>query len=346
MKAYRFVNWQQPPEWMDVPIPQPGPGEVLINVRGSGACHSDLHIMEWPPGQLPWEVPFTLGHETAGWVMELGAGVTGFEVDEAVLVYGPWGCGRCRNCRLGMENYCRYAAEISGAGGGLGRDGGMAEYMLVPSARFLVPIGGLDPAEAAPLGDAALTPYHAVKRSLPLLTPGTTAVVIGVGGLGHMAVQILRAVSPAGIVAVDVAEDKLALALEVGADAAFVADPEVTDRVRAFTDRRGAEVVLDFVGSDSTMALGAKVARSLGHLTVVGLNNGTFPFNFFALPYETSLATTYWGSIPELMEVLALAEAGKIKVHVERFPLEKAPEAYERMRAGALKGRAVIVPET
>jgi propanol-preferring alcohol dehydrogenase len=346
MKAYRFVNWQQPPELMDVPIPQPGPGEVLINVRGSGACHSDLHIMEWPPGQLGWEVPFTLGHETAGWVVELGAGVTGFEIDEAVLVYGPWGCGRCRNCRLGMENYCRYAAEISGAGGGLGRDGGMAEYMLVPSARFLVSIGGLDPAEAAPLGDAALTPYHAIKRSLPLLTPGTTAVVIGVGGLGHMAVQILRAVSPAGIVAVDVAEDKLALALDVGADAAFVADEEVTDRVRAFTDRRGAEVVLDFVGSDSTMALGAKVARSLGHLTVVGLNNGTFPFNFFALPYETSLATTYWGSIPELMEVLALAEAGKIKVHVERFPLEKAPEAYERMRGGALKGRAVIVPET
>lgn len=345
MKAYRFMNWQQPPEWMDVPIPQPGPGEVLINVRGSGACHSDLHIMEWPPGQLPWEVPFTLGHETAGWVVELGAGVTGFEIDEAVLVYGPWGCGRCRTCRLGMENYCRNAAEISGAGGGLGRDGGMAEYMLVPSSRFLVPIGRLDPAEAAPLGDAALTPYHSIKRSLPILTPGATAVVIGVGGLGHMAVQILRAVSPAGIVAIDVAEDKLALALEVGADAAFVADEEVTDRVRAFTDRRGAELILDFVGSDATMALAAKVACSLGHLTVVGLNNGTFAFNFFALPYETSLATTYWGSTPELMEVLALAEAGKIQVHVERFPLEKASEAYERMRAGALKGRAVIVPD-
>ena len=346
MKAYRFLNREHPAELVDVPIPQPGPGEVLIAVRGAGACHSDLHIMDWPADQLPWNLPFTLGHETAGWVVEFGAGVRGLEVDDAVAVYGPWGCGRCRNCRLGMENYCRFAAEISGAGGGLGRDGGMAEYMLVPSARFLVPIGGLDPAEAAPLTDAALTSYHAVKRSLPLLTPGTTAVVIGVGGLGHMAVQILRAVSPAAIVAVDVGEDKLALAKEVGADAAFPSDEEIPHVIRAFTGGRGAELVLDFVGSDSTMALGANVVRSLGHLTVVGLNNGTFPFNFFALPYEASLATTYWGSIPELIEVIALAEAGKIRVHVERFALEKVDEAYARMRAGALKGRAVIVPGT
>jgi propanol-preferring alcohol dehydrogenase len=344
MKAYRFVEWQQPPELVDVPVPEPGPGEVLIRVGGSGACHSDLHIMDWPEGQLPWRLPFTLGHETAGWVADLGAGVTGVEVGEAVAVYGPWGCGRCHACRQGMENYCVRAAEIGANGGGLGLDGGMAEYMLVPSPRLVVPLYGMDPVMAAPLGDAALTPYHAIKRSLGLLVPGTTAVVIGVGGLGHMAVQILREISPARIVAVDVAEDKLELAEEVGADDVVLSDEGAAERIRAVTFGRGAEAVFDFVGTDATIALGAKVARPQGHLTVVGLAMGTFPFNFFSQAYEVSLATTYWGSVTELMEVIALAGRGRIEARVERFPLEKVSEAYEKMRAGALDGRAVIVP--
>ncbi|HEV8681437.1 MAG TPA: NAD(P)-dependent alcohol dehydrogenase [Actinomycetota bacterium] len=344
MKAYRFVEWQKPPELVEVPVPEPGPGEVLIKVGGSGACHSDLHIMDWPEGQLPWRLPFTLGHETAGWVADIGAGVTGVEVGEAVAVYGPWGCGQCHPCRQGMENYCARTAEIGANGGGLGLDGGMAEYMLVPSPRLLVPLYGMDPVAAAPLGDAALTPYHAIKRSLGLLVPGTTAVVVGVGGLGHMAVQILRALSPARIVAVDVAEDKLELAQEIGADHTVVSDEEAAERIRAVTFGRGAEAVFDFVGTDTTIALGAKVARAQGHLTVVGLGMGTFPFNFFSQPYEVSLATTYWGSVTELMEVIALAGRGKIEARMERFPLEKAPQAYEKMRAGALDGRAVIVP--
>jgi propanol-preferring alcohol dehydrogenase len=344
MKAYRFVEWQQPPELVDVPVPEPGPGEVLIKVGGSGACHSDLHIMDWPEGQLPWRLPFTLGHETAGWVADLGAGVTGVEVGEAVAVYGPWGCGRCHACRQGMENYCARAAEIGANGGGLGLDGGMAEYMLVPSPRLLVPLYGMDPVAAAPLGDAALTPYHAIKRSLGLLVPGTTAVIIGVGGLGHMAVQILRTLSPARIVASDVAEDKLELAQEMGADDVVLSDDQAAERIRAVTFGRGAEAVFDFVGSDATIALGAKVARAQGHLTVVGLGMGAYPFNFFSQAYEVSLATTYWGSVTELMEVISLAGRGKIQARVDRFPLAKASEAYEKMRAGAVEGRAVIVP--
>jgi propanol-preferring alcohol dehydrogenase len=345
MKAYRFTGWQQQPELVDVPVPEPGPGEVLIRVGGSGACHSDLHIMEWPEGQLPWTLPFTLGHETAGWVAEVGPAVTGFEDGEAVAVYGPWGCGRCHACRQGQENYCARAAEIGANGGGLGRDGGMAEYMLVPSPRLLIPLGGMDPVQAAPLGDAALTPYHAIKRSLPLLVPGTTAVVIGIGGLGHVAIQILRAISGVRIVAVDVAEDKLELAGEVGADHTVLSDVHAADRIRALTAGRGAHLVLDLVGNDATMELGAKTVATLGHLTVVGLGMGTYPFHFFSVPYEASVATTYWGSVTELMEVIALAGQGKIRLHTERFPLEKVHEAYEKMRSGALSGRAVIVPE-
>src|SRR5690606_32232660 len=163
------------------------PGEVLIKVGGAGACHSDVHLMdEFDAGVVPWNPPFTLGHENAGWVETLGAGVTGLEVGQPVAVYGPWGCGTCSRCLLGVETYCEnvMAAPVPGGGGGLGLDGGMAEYMLVKSSRFLVPLpDGLDPVHAAPLTDAGLTPYHAIKRSLPLLTPDSTAVVIGVGGL-------------------------------------------------------------------------------------------------------------------------------------------------------------------
>ena len=158
MLAYQLVEWQQPPELREVEVPEPGPGEVLVKVGGAGACHSDLHVMGWPAGALPYELPFTLGHENAGWIESVGAGVTGWEPGDAVAVYGPWGCGRCRSCRTTLETLCERGAEIGAAGGGLGRDGGMAEYMLVPDPRLLVPLGDLDPRDAAPLSDAALTP--------------------------------------------------------------------------------------------------------------------------------------------------------------------------------------------
>ena len=197
MRALRLPAWKHEPELAEITDPEPGPGEVVIRVGGAGACHSDLHLMhDFEPGLLPWGPPFTLGHENAGWVDAIGAGVKGLEIGEPVAVYGPWGCSRCYRCRQGMENYCERQAEIGPAGGGLGLDGGMAPKMLVPSARLLAPLGDLDPVDAAPLTDAGITPYHAVKRSLPLLVPGSTAVVIGAGGLGHMAIQILARADP------------------------------------------------------------------------------------------------------------------------------------------------------
>jgi propanol-preferring alcohol dehydrogenase len=344
MKAYRFVEYQAPPRFEDVAVPEPGPGQVLVKVAGAGVCHSDLHVLEWPAAQNPLRPPFTLGHENAGFVEKLGAGVDRLRPGDPVAVYGPWGCGTCRTCRQGIENYCERQAENPAMGGGLGLDGGMAEYMLVPSPRLLVPLGSLDPREAAPLTDAGLTPYHAIKRSLGLLAPGASVAVIGVGGLGNMGVQILRALTAAQIVAVDKDEDKLRLAREVGADRAVRAGDGAFDEIREITRGRGVEVAIDFVGADATIALAAKIARQQGHVTVVGLGGGTFPFGFFALPYECSLATTYWGSVTELMEVIALAAQGRIKVLSERFPLERAPEAYQRLRSGTIRGRAVIVP--
>src|SRR6202047_4326484 len=211
MKAFQLTGWQKPPELREVPVPEPGPGQVLLKIGGAGACHSDLHLMEAPEGPKPFKIPFTLGHENAGWVEKLGSGATGFAVGDPVIVYGPWGCGICANCRVGMENYCEDSAQA--IPGGLGRDGGMANYMVVPSTRFLLPLGKLDPRDAAPLTDAALTSYHAVKRSIHLLGPGSTAVVIGTGGLGQMAIQVLKALNGATkIIAVDTAVDKLEIA--------------------------------------------------------------------------------------------------------------------------------------
>ena len=344
MKAYQLTAWESEPELREVPVPEPGPGQVLVKVGGAGACHSDLHLMEWPPGTLDFDVPFTLGHENAGWVESLGAGVEGLEVGEPVAVYGPWGCGRCRACRLSAENHCERQAEIGAFGGGLGLDGGMAEYMLVPHPRLLLPLGDLDPRDAAPLSDAALTPYHAIKRSLHLLVPGSTAVVVGVGGLGHMGVQILRALSPARIVAVDVSEEKLRLAREVGADAAVAAGEDAAGEIREMTRGLGAELVVDMVGSDDSIALAAAVARFESHLTIVGLAGGKFEFAFGALPFGAQLSIPYWGTAVELGECLDLAREGKIRAHVERFELERAGDAYKRMRDGRLDGRAVICP--
>ncbi len=342
MKAYRMTGWQTAPEFCNVDLREPGPGEVLVKVGGAGACHSDLHVMEYPEGALPYGLPFTLGHENAGWVERVGPGVHGVEIGEAVIVYSVWGCGRCSACLVGADNYCEMLPLFSG--GGLGIDGGMASHMIVPSARYLCPLRSLDPRQAAPLTDAGLTTYHAVKRSLPVLKPGSTAVVIGVGGLGQMAVQMLEALSPARIVAVDVSTDKLATAKTLGADEVVRSDDRAAERIRDLTRGAGAELVLDVVGSDETLALAVGVSRRLGHLTVVGIAGGSTPFSYIGVPTELSVASTFYGSIPELNEVVTLAESGAIRTVVELFPLEQAPEVYQRMREGLLEGRAVLTP--
>jgi propanol-preferring alcohol dehydrogenase len=340
-----MTRWQAPPEFCDVDVPEPGPGQVLIKVAGAGACHSDLHLMEWPAGTLNFSPPFTLGHENAGWVEAVGAGVEGFSTGDAVAVYGPWGCGRCRACRLSQENLCENAAQIGALGGGLGRDGGLAPYLLVPSPRLLVPLGDLDPVDAAPLSDAGLTPYHAIKRNLHKLVPGSSVVVIGVGGLGHLAIQILRAISAAQVIAVDIDEAKLALAREVGADYAVRSGAEAAVQIRDLTHGLGATIVLDLVGTDATMQLAGGVARPDGEVTVVGLAGGSLPFRFGALPFDCAITLPYWGSAVELMEVLELARQGKIRARVQRFPLGQVADAYTQLREGKIDGRAVITPQ-
>ena len=181
MKAVRFVGAGCPAQVVDIPTPRPGPGEILVKIGGAGACHSDLHVLKHGRRGAPPQ--FTLGHENAGWIAELGSGVHGWKQGDAVAVYPVWGCGHCPACAKSAENYCiNFRPEMPRIIGGLGRDGGMAEYMIVPDGRFLVRLGKLDPKAAAPLTDAALTPYHAIKSVLPALTPDTTVLMIGIGG--------------------------------------------------------------------------------------------------------------------------------------------------------------------
>lgn len=342
MKAVRFVAVGRPAEIVDVPKPRPGPGEVLIRIAGAGVCHSDLHVLD---DGIGIDGPFTLGHENAGWIEELGAGVTGWREGQAVAVYGPWGCGVCHTCQTSAENYCERHASIPTYGGGLGSDGGMAEYMIVPSARLLVALGDLDPVAAAPLSDAALTPYHAIKTALPLLTPEASVLVLGVGGLGHMAVQLLRALTPARLIAGDIDDAKLAHARELGAEHTInTRDETAAEQIRDLVGGRGVAVALDFVGMQSTIDLAAGVVGRNSRVTVVGLGGGVVHYAANDPPYGTQVTVPYWGSRVELMEVIALAQSGRIKAQVETFRLEQANEVYQRLREGGIKGRAVLQP--
>lgn len=343
MRAIQLLAWQTEPELREVERPEPGPGEVLLAVEAAGLCHSDLSVMDWPAGTLPWKLPLTLGHENAGTVAALGPGVTGLAEGDRVLVYGPWGCGACRQCTRGAENYCERLAELKGRGSGLGFDGGLADYMLVPSARWLVPIGDLDPVQAAPLTDAGLTPYHAIKADLWRLYPGSSVVVIGVGGLGHLAVQMLRVLSSARIVVIDPRESSRRLALASGAAVALDSTADAAE-VRAETGSAGAALVLDFVATDATLGLAAAVLAVTGHATMIGLGGGTFPMTFGRIPFGASVSRPSWGTLPELHEVVSLARAGALHVVVEPLRLDDALDGYRRLRDGAVVGRAVVVP--
>jgi propanol-preferring alcohol dehydrogenase len=327
----------------DVSVPEPQGPEVLVEIAAAGLCRTDLHIMSSPPGAYPYTLPFTLGHESAGRVAALGPEASGLDIGDPVVVYARWGCGTCWQCANGRDNACVRTAK-GPHGAGLGRDGGLAQYLVVPSARYLVPAPGLDPVRAAPLADAALTSYHAVKLSLSQLHSESTAVVLGVGGLGHMAVQVLKAITPTRIVAVDLRDAALEMAHAAGADTTLSADGLSAEDIRAETDPDGASVVLDFVGNSATLALAAASVAQGGDVTFVGRGGGELRVAPGLLPYETTVRMPTWGTIAELAEVVALAAAGKIHSEAEVYELDDAVNAYGKLRRGEVLGRAVVVP--
>jgi propanol-preferring alcohol dehydrogenase len=339
MRAARLHDYGKPFQIDEVPTPEPGPGEVLVRVGGAGVCHSDLHIAH---GDIPLlgDEPKIMGHENAGWVEALGTGATGFEPGEAVIVFGGWGCGMCRICLGGEEQLCD-----SMRWGGLGPPGGYAEYFVVPSARHLIRIGDLDPAEAAPLTDAALTPYRAVKKVAPRLLGGGSALVIGAGGLGQMAIQFLKLLTPARVIVADLAADKRQAAIALGADAVVdPADPEVDEQLKEVTRGEGAAAAIDVVGNEATLALAGGALGFKGELVIVGLANGAVPYSFFGWPPESIVTTSHWGTHNELEEVVAHAREGRLELHVERATLDDINDVFTRLQDGRVAGRAVLVP--
>jgi propanol-preferring alcohol dehydrogenase len=331
----------------EVPVPEIGDDEVLVEVAAAGLCHSDLHILDQDES---W--PFfgnTIGHEAAGRVVRTGAGVQGLAIGDAVLVSVIWFCGRCRSCLEGRTNTC----TVNGSRTqfpqtpGIGPDGGMAEYMKV-RAIHVDPIGDLDPVAAAPLADAGTTSMHAVNSALDRLRPDSTVVVIGIGGLGHTGLQILRSVTGARIVAVDTSEEKLAFAREHGAQETVLSDGDAAGKILALTHGDGVDAVLDFVGAAPTVRLATEVVASGGALRLVGLGGGSFPFNADIsgepLPWGVNVQRSFGGTHQDQLEVIALAQQGKIGVDVTTYALEDFQQAVDDLRAGKILGRAVLVP--
>lgn len=327
-----------------VPDPEPGPGEVVVRVGGAGLCHTDLTLVD---NVDPARVPFTIGHETAGWVHDLGPGVDDEWLGRPVVVAAAWGCGRCQPCRENNDSMCHQIRRSGAFGGGLYRDGGLCEYMLVPGERFLVPLDKLHPRDAAPLADAAATPYHSIRQALPTLRPGRSAVVIGVGGLGHMALQLLQAMTAARTIGVDISEARLRLATQLGATAVVRGGGEDTKReVRKAVGRGGADLVLDFVGSDETLSLSASIVGPGGRIVVIGASGGCLPFTFAALPYEATIGNSVVGNASELAEVVRLAEVGALTLDLTHIPLEHVPQTLSMLGSGRLgAARAVAVPD-
>jgi propanol-preferring alcohol dehydrogenase len=317
MRAVVLRHFNQPLELeeRDIPVARTA-DESVVRVLACGVCHSDLHVVE---NYFAPELPLVLGHEIAAEDERLGN----------VLVYAPWGCGECRFCRATEEMICPDGREA-----GLFQDGGYAEYMRVPSRRYLYPIGDLDPVEAAPLGCGGLTPYRAVKQARGWLGPGSRALVLGAGGLGQFGIQFLRLLTDAEVHVGDPSEPKQERARELGAEEA--AAPE--QLVGPYT------AVLDFVGSTDSLAQAARLVDRQGIVMVVGLFGGTVPFGLGAVPHEAHFLSTIWGSRDELAELIGLAGREPLQYTVEAMPLEQAQEAHDLIRAGQVRGRIVLTP--
>jgi alcohol dehydrogenase, propanol-preferring len=340
MLAVRTYAAGEPLRLEDVPVPEPAGAEVRVRVAGCGVCHTDLHIAR--TDRLRVTRPLTLGHEIAGWVDAAGPeAATGLRrarlaAGDAVLVFGGWGCGECRACSAGQEQRCEQSVSP-----GFQRDGGYAEQVLVPSARYLVPLRSLDPVEAAPLADAGVTPYRAVVRAAPWLTAGARVLLIGLGGLGQFAIQYLRRLPDLTVAVRELDPDKLTLAAELGADLGLLAGDE---SLVSLGLGGHADVVFDFVGTDETLAYAARNVEPGGLISLVGEAGGHLSFGFDQPPVESYLTTTAWGSQDDLREVVRLASRGRLRWSVERMPLRRARSAHDRLLAGKVKGRIVLVP--
>lgn len=343
MRALRLEAWECEPVLVEVPVPIPTGDELLLRVDAAGLCHSDLHVMDAPDGRLPYPLPFTLGHEIAGTVVALGETASADWMGATVLVHGIWGCGECRNCRRGRDNLCLTVAG-GPPGGGLGRDGGLADYVLVPHARHLVLNPGLDPVTAVPLTDAGLTALHAVSEHLELADGGTT-LLIGAGGLGHLALQLLLTVEDPYVVVVDTSPVARELALSLGASGVAADVVAGVQELSAANRGSGVDLVIDFVGAAATLADIPEALAPGGALVVVGSGGGAVvAAKGRRLPVGWRMSAPFWGPRSDLERVVELALKGTLRAETSVYSLSEALDAYRELREGRIHGRAVVVP--
>jgi NAD+-dependent secondary alcohol dehydrogenase Adh1 len=341
MKAVRLHAFNQQPQIDEVPEPKiTGPLDVIVKVGGAGVCRTDLHIIlgQWDAA-MGTPLPYTLGHENAGWVSEVGSAVTNVAVGDTVILHPTPTCGLCHACRAGDDMHC-----INSTFPGLSTDGGMAEYLLT-SARACIKLAPeTKPEDVAALADAGITAYHAVRKALPLLYPGTTCVVIGAGGLGHIGVQSLAALTATRIVVVDRNPDALKLAEQLGAHETVLADGHQVEAVKDLTNGNGAEVVLDFVAEEGAEMDGWNMTAPAGSYFVIGYGGTLHIPTLDIISTERNIIGNIVGTYNELAELMALAQAGKVTLHTKTYPLDAAVEALNDLDAGRVRGRAILVP--
>ena len=357
MRCYCVLHHGQPLVLVDKPVPQPQGTEVLLKVQAAGLCHTDLHLWEGhydlgggkklalaDRGIKP---PLTLSHEIVGEVVAAGP-EAGPLADSrwpslsgrSVLVH-PWiGCGECATCRRGEENICIKPQSL-----GVVRPGGFAEYVIVPHPRYLVDIDGLDAAEAAPLACAGVTTFSALKK-LGQRIFEAPVLIIGAGGLGLMAIEVLKALGGQGAIVVDIDPTKRAAALAAGALAAIDARAaDAVQQIQQATDG-GARAVLDLVGATPTVTLALAACARGGHVVICGLMGGDITLSLPVIPMRPlTLQGSYVGTLAELRELVALVQRTRMRaIPVSRRPLAEANEALQALLAGQVVGRTILIP--
>jgi NAD+-dependent secondary alcohol dehydrogenase Adh1 len=341
MKAARLHGYGQALALEEVPEPAiDGPFDVIVRVGAAGLCRTDLHILDGQlEGRVEVKLPYTLGHENAGWVTEIGAAVTTVAVGDPVIVHPLMTCGFCRACRAGDDMHCE-KSEFPG----LTIDGGFAE-LLKTSARAVVKLDrSLEPKDVAALSDAGLAAYHTVKKATQVLHPGTRVVVVGAGGLGHIGIQCLKVMTSAELIVVDSSPAALELAREVGADHTVPAEGDHIAAVRDLTDGNGAEAVIDFVGEGKAIRDATGMLRRAGTYYAVGYG-GTLEIPTIDITStELSFVGNLVGTYNELAELMALAAQGRIRAHTTTYPLDAIADAVEDLRGARLPGRGILLP--
>src|SRR3954471_19802817 len=317
------------------------PFDVVVRIGAAGLCRTDLHIQEgqWAE-KSQVKLPYTPGHENAGWVNEVGSGVTNVAGGRTVSVPPFTSCGLCTPCRRGDDMHC-----VNGSFPGIDRDGGFAELLLT-SARSVVKLDpSLEPASIAALADAGLTAIHAVKKAIPVLGAGTKVVVIGAGGLGHIGIQCLKAYTPAEIIVIDPSEKALALAGELGAHHTVKVDGSQRDTVQELTDGLGAQAIIDFVGEKGAIEDGVAMLQDGGFYYVIGYGENVNVPTIDIISREISFIGNLVGTYVDLQDLMTLTAQGKVTLHTSTYPLDAINDAMADLDNGRLQGRGILVPE-